>query len=97
MDDRRIINAILYVLGMGVPWRQLPLRYGPYTTAYNRFNRWSRRHIWRKVAEKLVSLHPGSEFAAARLLCAADFANVGIPRRAPQPRVMHAQAPFGEL
>lgn len=38
-DDRRIMNAIFYVLRTGMPWRDLPERYGPYTTAYNRFNR----------------------------------------------------------
>jgi len=37
-DDRRIMNAIFYVLRTGMPWRDLPERYGPYTTAYNRFN-----------------------------------------------------------
>jgi transposase len=36
------MNAIFYVLRTGMPWRDLPERYGPYTTAYNRFNRWSR-------------------------------------------------------
>src|SRR5262245_38829464 len=41
--DRRIINAIFYVLRTGIPWRDLPERYGPYTSAYHRFNRWSRR------------------------------------------------------
>ena len=43
VDDRKIMNAIFYVLRTGMPWRDLPERYGPYTTAYNRFNRWSRR------------------------------------------------------
>ena len=43
VDDRKIMNAIFYVLRTGMPWRDLPARYGPYTTAYNRFNRWSRR------------------------------------------------------
>jgi transposase len=33
-DDRRIMNAIFYVLRTGMPWRDLPERYGPYTTAY---------------------------------------------------------------
>ena len=37
-DDRKIMNAIFYVLRTGMPWRDLPERYGPYTTAYNRFN-----------------------------------------------------------
>jgi transposase len=42
-DDRKIMNTIFYVLRTGMPWRDLPERYGPYTTAYNRFNRRSRR------------------------------------------------------
>jgi len=48
-DDRKIMNAIFYVLRTGMPWRDLPERYGPYTTAYNRFNRWSRRGIWKST------------------------------------------------
>ena len=39
IDDRKITNAIFYVLRTGMPWRDLPERYGPYTAAYNRFNR----------------------------------------------------------
>jgi len=54
-DDRKIMNAIFYVLRTGMPWRDLPERYGPYTTAYNRFNRWSRRGIWKKIFDKLAS------------------------------------------
>src|SRR5471032_1787590 len=53
-DDRRIMNAIFYVLRTGMPWRDLPERYGPYTTAYNRFNRWSRRGIWKRVFDQLA-------------------------------------------
>src|SRR3972149_8920279 len=45
VDDRKIMNAIFYVLRTGMPWRDLPARYGPYTTAYNRFNRWSPWHL----------------------------------------------------
>ena len=48
-DDRKIMNAIFYVLRTGMPWRDLPERYGPYTTAYNRFNRWSRQGIWTEI------------------------------------------------
>src|SRR6202521_5828250 len=54
-DDRKIMNAIFYVLRTGMPWRDLPERYGPYTTAYNRFNRWSRRGIWKRIFDKLAS------------------------------------------
>jgi transposase len=49
------MNAIFYVLRTGMPWRDLPARYGPYTTAYNRFNRWSRRGIWKRIFDQLAS------------------------------------------
>src|ERR1039458_4589926 len=55
VDDRKIMNAIFYVLRTGMPWRDLPARYGPYTTAYNRFNRWSRRGIWKRIFDQLAS------------------------------------------
>ena len=53
-DDRRILNAIFYILRTGAPWRDLPDRYGPYTTAYNRFNRWSRRGIFKRIFDCLA-------------------------------------------
>jgi len=54
-DDRKIMNAIFYVLRTGMPWRDLPERYGPYTTAYNRFKPLARRGIWKKIFDKLAS------------------------------------------
>ncbi len=54
-DDRKVMNAIFYVLRTGMPWRDLPERYGPYTTAYNRFNRWSRRGIWTRIFDQLAA------------------------------------------
>ena len=54
-DDRKVMNAIFYVLRTGMPWRDLPERYGPYTTAYDRFNRWSRRGIWRRIFDTLAA------------------------------------------
>ena len=54
-DDRKIMNGIFYVLRTGMPWRDLPERYGPYTTVYNRFNRWSRRGIWKKIFDTLAA------------------------------------------
>src|SRR5512139_512133 len=62
VDDRKIVNAIFYVLRTGMPWRDLPARYGPYTTTYNRFNRWSRRGIWKPVFNKLASKSRDSLF-----------------------------------
>ena len=46
VDDRRVLNGIFWVLKSGAPWRDLPERYGPYTTCYNRFVRWRRAGVW---------------------------------------------------
>jgi transposase len=49
VDDRRIISGIMHMLRSGARWRDCPPVYGPYTTIYNRFNRWSRQGIWTGV------------------------------------------------
>ena len=59
-DDRKIMNAIFYVLRTGMPWRDLPERYGPYTTAYNRYNRWAKAGVWLRVFEALAAASPQS-------------------------------------
>ena len=60
VDDRRVINGIFYVLRTGSPWRDLPARYGPHTTVYNRFNRWAKAGVWLRVFEALSASSPGS-------------------------------------
>jgi transposase len=60
LDDRKVLNGIFFVLRAGTPWRDLPERYGPYTTVYNRFNRWAKRGVWLKVFEALAARSPQS-------------------------------------
>ena len=60
LDDRKVLNGIFFVLRTGTPWRDLPERYGPYTTVYNRFNRWAKRGVWLKVFEALAARSPQS-------------------------------------
>jgi transposase len=60
VEDRRVINGIFYVLRTGSPWRDLPERYGPYTTVYNRFNRWAKAGVWLRVFEALAAASPQS-------------------------------------
>lgn len=55
VDDRRVISGILHVLKAGCRWKDCPARYGPPTTIYNRFNRWSRRRIWTDILDALVA------------------------------------------
>jgi transposase len=54
VDDRRVISGILHVLKVGCRWCDCPTDYGPSTTVYNRFNRWSHRGFWLKLLDALV-------------------------------------------
>jgi transposase len=55
VDDRRVISGILHVLKIGCRWQDCPAEYGPSTTVYNRFNRWSRRRFWVELLEALAT------------------------------------------
>ena len=61
VDDRRVISGIVHMLRSGARWRDCPPAYGPYTTIYNRFNRWSRQGIWFEMFEALTGSTGSSE------------------------------------
>jgi len=54
VDDRRVISGIIHMLRSGGRWRDCPVAYGPYTTIYNRFNRWSRQGVWFEIFQALT-------------------------------------------
>ena len=54
VDDRRIISGILHRLREGCTWRAVPEVYGPYTTVFNRYNRWSKRGLWQSIFASLA-------------------------------------------
>jgi transposase len=64
-DDRRIISGIIHMLQSGGRWRDCPREYGPYTTIYNRFNRWAKKDRWRAIFEALAK--PGKGAAVLSL------------------------------
>jgi len=55
VDDRRILSGIVHVLQSGCRWRDAPAEYGPYTTLYNRYHRWSARGIWQYLFREIVA------------------------------------------
>lgn len=52
-DHRTVLSAILWVLRTGAPWRDLPERFGPWSTAWSRFRRWTAAGIWGRVLAAL--------------------------------------------
>jgi transposase len=48
-DHRTIIDGILWRLRTGAPWRDVPARYGPWSTVYSRFRRWRLAGLWDRI------------------------------------------------
>jgi transposase len=52
-DNRLFVDAALWIARTGAPWRDLPERFGNWNSAWRRFDRWSRKGVWRRVFEVL--------------------------------------------
>lgn len=48
-DNRLFVDAVLYVLRTGVPWRDLPDRFGHWNSVWRRFRRWAAAGVWGRV------------------------------------------------
>jgi transposase len=84
-DHRKVINGVLFRARMGVPWPDLPDRYGPWQTGYERHRRWSADGTWRRIL-------PGVQIEADR---GARVARAGVVVRELGGQVDRAEA-FGE-
>ena len=47
--DRGFVNAVVYVAKTGIPWRDLPDRFGNWNSVWRRFRRWAEAGVWGRV------------------------------------------------
>jgi len=52
-DNRLFVDAVVFVLKTGIPWADLPGRYGKPDSVYKRFDRWCARGVWERLARAL--------------------------------------------
>ena len=82
-DDRQVLNGIFYVLRTGCPWRDLPGRYWPYTTVYNRFRRWTLAGVWNRIMDAMVDAHNGDVVMIDRTSVRVHHAGATLKKRSP--------------
>lgn len=54
IDNRLFVEAVLYRYRAGVPWRDLPERFGDWKNVHRRFSRWAASGVWEKVFKALT-------------------------------------------
>ena len=54
-DNRLFVEAVLYRYRAGIPWRDLPERFGDFRVVHTRFSRWARRGVWKKLFQHLAA------------------------------------------
>ena len=54
-DNRLFVEAVLYRYRAGIPWRDLPERFGDFRVVHTRFSRWAVRGVWKRLFEHLAT------------------------------------------
>jgi len=49
-----MVTGIWYVLRTGIPWRDLPARFGPWSSVYTRFRRWCASGLWSRLLDAIA-------------------------------------------
>src|SRR5512147_292478 len=54
-DNRLFVDAVIYRYRAGIPWRDLPERFGAWKAVHTRFSRWAKSGVWRRLFELLAA------------------------------------------
>ena len=54
-DNRLFVEAVLYRYRAGIPWRDLPERFGHWKAVHTRFSRWAKAGVWERVFKHLAA------------------------------------------
>lgn len=52
-DNRLFLDAVLWIVRTGAPWRDLPERFGEWNSVFQRFNRWAKKGVWQRIFDAL--------------------------------------------
>jgi putative transposase len=53
-DNRMFVEAVLWIVRTGAPWRDLPAEFGNWNSTFRRFSRWSEKGIWERMFARLA-------------------------------------------
>ena len=99
-DNRLFVEAVLFRFRAGVPWRDLPERFGDWKIVYQRFNRWAKSGVFERVFKLLANDHDNEYMMIDATIVRAHQHRAGPQKRGrashrPIPRRIDHQNPRG--
>jgi transposase len=82
-----MLEAMLWILRTGAPWRDLPPEYGSWQTVYTRFSRWSQKDVLKRVFDKLAEEHDAEGYMIDGTIMRAHQDAAGAAKKAANKRL----------
>jgi transposase len=80
-DNRRFVEAVLYRYRAGIPWRDLPERFGDWENTHRRFSRWAKNGVWQRLFEHLAAAADNEYAMIDSTIVRAHQHSAGAPKK----------------
>jgi transposase len=91
-DNRRFVEAVLYRYRAGIPWRDLPERFGDFRVVHTRFSRWSKSGVWQRIFRALADDADNEYAMIDSTIVRAHQHSAGAKKKGPRPKPSDAAA-----
>ena len=81
-DNRLFVEAVLYRYRAGIPWRDLPARFGDWKKVHTRFGRWAKSGVWERVLRHLAGEADNEYAMLDSTIVRAHQHSAGAPKKA---------------
>ena len=80
-DNRLFVEAVIYRYRAGMPWRDLPERFGNWSVVHTRFSRWAKSGVWERVFKHLATDADNEYAMIDSTMVRAHQHSAGIPQK----------------
>jgi len=85
-DNRLFVELVLYRYRAGIPWRDLPERFGDFRVIHTRHTRWSKSGVWQRMFEALAADADNESAMIASTIVRAHQHSAGAKKGGPKSR-----------
>jgi transposase len=91
-DNRLFVEEVLYRYRAGIPWRDLPERFGDFRVIHTRHTRWSKSGVWQRIFEALAADADNEYAMIDSTIVRAHQHSAGAKKGDPKPKRSDAAA-----